>query len=68
MKNSPLDINGIATKNKLTMDDLLKVVNESREKRHLGFMLNEGIISDDIHWGDDEIMAMFEESFDENFD
>lgn len=38
------------------------------KKRKLGFMLGEGVIPDDIHWGDDEIMAMFEESFDEKFD
>lgn len=66
MKKSPLDVQSVDTKNKLSMNDLLKAVNESREKRHLGFMLNEGIIPDDIHWGDDEIMAMFEESFDES--
>ncbi len=38
------------------------------KKRKLGFMLGEGVIPDDIHWGDDEIMTMFEESFDEKLD
>lgn len=50
------------------MNDLLEVVNESHEKGYLGFMLNEGVIPYDIHLGDYEIMAMFEESFDEKFD
>ncbi|MBE9577633.1 MULTISPECIES: hypothetical protein [Moraxella] len=38
------------------------------KKRQLGFMIGEGVVPDDIHWGDDEIMAMFEESFDENIE
>ncbi|OPH36535.1 hypothetical protein [Moraxella equi] len=42
--------------------------NNLPKKRKLGFMLGEGVIPDDIHWGDDEVMAMFEESFDEKFD
>lgn len=31
-------------------------------KRILGFMQGEGTIPDDIHWGDDEIQAMFDQS------
>ena len=38
------------------------------KKCQLGFMIGEGVVPDDIHWGDDEIMAMFEESFDENIE
>lgn len=35
-------------------------------KRKLGFMQGEGEIPNDIHWGDDEIQAMFDESFTNN--
>lgn len=38
------------------------------KKRQLGFMRNEGKIPDDIHWGDDEIIEMFEESINKSFD
>ncbi|WP_315043161.1 hypothetical protein ACGTJS_10190 [Faucicola mancuniensis] len=31
-------------------------------KRKLGFMQGEGVVPDDIHWGDDEIQMMFDET------
>ena len=31
-------------------------------KRKLGFMQREGVVPDDIHWGDDEIQMMFDET------
>lgn len=32
------------------------------KERKLGFMQGEGVVPDDIHWGDEDIQAMFDES------
>lgn len=34
---------------------------EHSNKRTLGFMAGEGCVPDDINWGDDEVLAMFDE-------
>lgn len=34
----------------------------SKPKRKFGSLQHQGSIPDDIHWGDDEILAMFDQS------